>query len=447
MRGHVKARMRRLLLFPAAALVVLAAPVLALQQPEAAPGASVESVPLPSTRAKTVGAGFSEEVSLRASMIGVTWQGDGAASFSVEVRDGSGAWQPPVSLVGDDTAPDPGSADARNAAKHPQRATEPLYVRDATAVRVKLVQGAASNVQVAAINVPQRGGAGAPSVPEGSAAAADSWFPRIDGPARYAFALAVLAGAGVLVVLALRPSRRDRRGGRARGVVLLVAGALLISACQPLPPPPGPDPSCGNTPEKMSWLGFAVVHHTVGTNSYSPAESPGIVRGIQAYHQNTLHYCDIAYHFLIDRYGTIFEGRAGGTTQAILGSHTGGFNTGSTGIALMGTYSGNQASSFVWTRLVRLLSWKLAVHKVDPAQPIGLTSRGGGSRWPAGTKIPFANRIMGHRDLWPTECPGNAVYAQMGPDQRALIDAVKATPPVALSFFGRAQWGAAPYGG
>ena len=51
------------------------------------------------------------------------------------------------------------------------------------------------------------------------------------------------------------------------------------------------------------------------------------MRNIQAYHVDMLHYCDIAYNFLVDRYGQIFEGRAGGIDRAVVAAHTGGFNT------------------------------------------------------------------------------------------------------------------------
>jgi hypothetical protein len=78
---------------------------------------------------------------------------------------------------------------------------------------------------------------------------------------------------------------------------------------------------------------------------------------------------------------------------------------------------------------------------------VGLTSRGGGSRWPEGTKLLFANRFFGHRDLWATACPGNAFFGQLGPDQRTLVDAVKAKQPVALRFISRAEWQAIPFGG
>ena len=32
-----------------------------------------------------------------------------------------------------------------------------------------------------------------------------------------------------------------------------------------------------------------------------------MIRGIQAYHMDANGYCDIAYHFIVDRFGGIWE--------------------------------------------------------------------------------------------------------------------------------------------
>lgn len=50
-----------------------------------------------------------------------------------------------------------------------------------------------------------------------------------------------------------------------------------------------------------------VVHHTAGSNNYSPYDSAAIIRAIYAYHTKTLKWCDIAYNVLVDKYGQIFE--------------------------------------------------------------------------------------------------------------------------------------------
>ncbi|MEV0638618.1 hypothetical protein AB0I77_27495 [Streptomyces sp. NPDC050619] len=53
------------------------------------------------------------------------------------------------------------------------------------------------------------------------------------------------------------------------------------------------------------------VHHTAGTNDYTCAESASIIRGIFVYHVRSSGWNEIGYNFLVDKCGTVFEGRAG----------------------------------------------------------------------------------------------------------------------------------------
>jgi N-acetylmuramoyl-L-alanine amidase-like protein len=153
---------------------------------------------------------------------------------------------------------------------------------------------------------------------------------------------------------------------------------------------------------------MAFVHHTAGTNSYSKSQSPALIRGIYKYHTSNLGYSDIAYNFLIDRYGQIFEGRYGGITRPVIGAHAGGFNTGSTGISLMGTFTSATPPSAMIKSLKYLLAWKLDVHHVPPTGTLVMTS-GGSTRYPEGRRVTL-NRISGHRDTSQTSCPGAKVY-------------------------------------
>lgn len=81
-----------------------------------------------------------------------------------------------------------------------------------------------------------------------------------------------------------------------------------------------------------------MVHHTAGSNDYSPLESAGIVKAIYTYHSKTLGWCDIAYNALVDKYGQVFEGSAGGLTKPVEGFHTGGFNRNTWGVAMIGNF-------------------------------------------------------------------------------------------------------------
>ena len=157
---------------------------------------------------------------------------------------------------------------------------------------------------------------------------------------------------------------------------------------------------------------FAVVHHTAGSNSYSASQSAAIVRGIEVYHVKGNGWNDIGYNFLVDKYGQVFEGRYGGVDKNVVGAHAEGFNTGSTGVALIGTYQSSAPTAAEKTALVNLLAWRLDIAHVDPLSTVTYSS-GGNARFPVGTPV-FLRAVSGHRDTGFTTCPGAVLYAQLG---------------------------------
>ncbi|WP_406159850.1 peptidoglycan recognition protein [Streptomyces canus] len=173
-----------------------------------------------------------------------------------------------------------------------------------------------------------------------------------------------------------------------------------------------PDPSEYNADVKAVF-----VHHTDGSNDYSCADSASIVRGIYAYHTQTNGWNDIGYNFLVDKCGTIFEGRKGGVDLPVLGAHTYGWNRESTGIAILGNYTDAGASDAALTSVARITAWKLGQYGVDPDSTVqlkaGATQKNlAGTSFTAGSLYTF-NRVSGHRDGYATECPGTSLYAQL----------------------------------
>ena len=164
------------------------------------------------------------------------------------------------------------------------------------------------------------------------------------------------------------------------------------------------------------------VHHTVTANEYGPQDSAAIVLGIAKYHRDTNGWNDIGYNFLVDRYGQVFEGRAGGVDQAVVGAHAQGYNAESTSVAQIGTFTAGGITPEAMGATAQLLGWKLSLHGV-PVQGTVVLRSGGGSlnRFPAGTPV-TVNRICGHRDGDATSCPGDALYVQL-PELRTRASA------------------------
>lgn len=156
------------------------------------------------------------------------------------------------------------------------------------------------------------------------------------------------------------------------------------------------------------------IHHTAGTNDYTCADSAGLIRAIYHYHAVDMDWGDIGYSALVDKCGTVFEGRSGGLQLPAIGAHTGGFNTSVFGISMLGTFTSVSPTDAQLESVAAMAAWKLGGSYRNPLGTTELTSKGGGTaRWPAGTVVTLPV-IFGHRDSGRTECPGDIGYGQLG---------------------------------
>ncbi len=181
----------------------------------------------------------------------------------------------------------------------------------------------------------------------------------------------------------------------------------------------GADESLRNcSPSYASKLQTAFVHHTVNSNSYSRARSDDVVRAIYWYHTRVNGWCDIAYNFLVDRYGQIFMGRAGGETRPVIPAAQQGFNTGSVAVAAIGDFTGAAPSSATLSAIKRLLAWRLDLGHV-PANGSATVTSGGGerTRYPAGRRVTLPV-VSTHRTTGYTACPGDYLSARIGEIRR-----------------------------
>jgi hypothetical protein len=164
----------------------------------------------------------------------------------------------------------------------------------------------------------------------------------------------------------------------------------------------------------MGKVDMAFVHHTVSTNDYSADESGAVILAMCRYHRNSLEWNDIGYNFLVDRWGKVYEGRAGGIDKPVIGAQTQGFNSVSTGVAAIGTYTSATPPPAQVSAIASLLAWKLPAHGVPTTGTTTVRSLGGSSnRFASGAQATF-QRIAGHRDAGKTLCPGDGMIAQFG---------------------------------
>ncbi|MHC6626763.1 N-acetylmuramoyl-L-alanine amidase [Streptomyces globosus] len=169
------------------------------------------------------------------------------------------------------------------------------------------------------------------------------------------------------------------------------------------------------------------VHHTADAQPYDCSQSAAIVQGIHVYHVKTNGWRDLGYNFLVDKCGTIFEGRQGGIDRPVLGAHTYGWNAESAGIAVLGDHTSTDTTPAAQAAIARITAYKHGQYDGDMNGTATLTAGAtqvnfSGKSFTAGQAYPF-KAVSGHRDGFNTQCPGDRLYGQ--------LDAVRAAGPAA----------------
>jgi N-acetylmuramoyl-L-alanine amidase len=223
-------------------------------------------------------------------------------------------------------------------------------------------------------------------------------------------------------------------GVGAAGVTFSPALASALGGAQPLgvtsfsqqltwPPPPivtraqwgcnealrKPGQSYDSVVEKI------VVHHTVTPNN--PSDPAAVVRSVYEYNVSGV-YIDIAYHFLIDQFGRVYEGRwardypsgaphigENASRQSIQAAATLGHNPRTIAIAMLGTFTDILPTPAAMSSLDTVLAWKCARWGIDPLASTPYRNSDGG--------VEVFPDILPHRAVVPTICPGDPIIARL----------------------------------
>jgi hypothetical protein len=192
-------------------------------------------------------------------------------------------------------------------------------------------------------------------------------------------------------------------------------------------PAPGPLPQ-----ERRGDVRLLLVHHSASPNDYSPDAVGGVIRGFHSFHTGPEKgWPDVAYNFFVDRYGTVWEGRAGSLAGPVMPDATGGSQGFSQIACFIGDHTSEPPTPEAQQAMTSLLAGLAETYGIDPTPGATTTFESRGSnKWPAGTPV-TTTTIAGHRDMSLTSCPGDAAYPlvrDVFPGQVAALLAARATP-------------------
>jgi len=183
-----------------------------------------------------------------------------------------------------------------------------------------------------------------------------------------------------------------------------------------------------DAPQYNEKISAVFVHHTAGSNAYSCAESASLVRGLMTYAVQVQGRSDIGYNFLVDKCGRIFEGRAGGVTLPVRGEHTTGFDSASTGIAVLGDFEGSatvaagRPSRAAVESVARIAAYKLGQYAGSPTGTVTLTADADTGVYAKDAQATL-NVISGGKDAATTTSPGKNLYSKLAEIRRYAASA------------------------
>ena len=304
-----------------------------------------------------------------------------ATRVVIRIRQG-GEWQPWMELPISEHMPDPGTEEGQRA----RYATEPIATDEADGVQVRI------------------------DTPSG-AVPVDTQLTMIDNPERP------------------QDNSLGSQSGPASSAQAAVPQPTIISRKQW-----GADESLRRGETAYSdTIKVAFVHHVVSSNDYTPAQAAQQMRNVYSWFTEGIKVNDFGYNFMVDRFGRLYEGRAGGIDKAVIGAHTSGFNAETFAVSFLGNADtldpAQPEKEKILNAIGRLIAWKFDLFGVNPMGTAVLTSAGPGpgggttSMYYAGEKV-TTKTIVGHGDIGNTSCPGEFLRPTM-PHIRLAVSALQ----------------------
>jgi len=194
--------------------------------------------------------------------------------------------------------------------------------------------------------------------------------------------------------------RLTRRGLLAAGAAAAVVPRLdlgrVVSPRAPAPVAPGlaiwprdswaPGPPTG--PLAAEEVRFLLVHHTAENTEHTAAQVPRILAAMYAFHTGPKGWHDIAYNFLVDREGGVWEGRAGSLAGPVAADATGGSQGFDQLVCFIGDFTSVTPTPAALDAGNRTLAWLAQRYSIDTSAGAKVTfvSRGS-NKWPAGARV------------------------------------------------------------
>lgn len=173
-----------------------------------------------------------------------------------------------------------------------------------------------------------------------------------------------------------------------------------------------------------------VVHHTVDANAHGPDDVVTLLRRIHAFHTGPEKgWPDVAYNFFVDRFGRVWEGRAGSLAGPVAGDATGGSQGFDQKCAFLGDHRSEPPTPEATEAMANLLALLADRHALDTAPGATTTFESRGSNLhPAGSTVTVTT-ITGHRRVSQTACPGDAGMAMVTDVLPAAVTARRQVAP------------------